>query len=90
MELTGIPVGNTQAGVGVLPCFIGDPDPALVRLTPVLAGASAEQWLLVHADLRNVPRVRIVMDALAELFRARRAEIEGAAEAPTRITEAAD
>ena len=77
-------------GVGVLPCFIGDPDPALVRLTPVLAEASAEQWLLVHADLRNVPRVRIVMDALAELFRARRAEIEGAAEAPTRITEAAD
>ena len=59
-------------------------------LTPVLAEASAEQWLLVHADLRNVPRVRIVMDALAELFRARRAEIEGAAVAPTRITEAAD
>lgn len=66
-------------GVGVLPCFLGDPDPGIVRLTPVIREAATEQWLLVHNDLRNVPRVRIVMDALVELFRACRAEVEGAA-----------
>ena len=84
---TAIRGGN---GVGVLPCFIGDPDPLLARLTPVIDEARTPQWLLVHNDLRNVPRVRIVMDALAQLFRACRAEIEGEVVAPPRITEAAD
>lgn len=64
-------------GVGVLPCFLGDSDPLLARLTAPLDEARAEQWLLVHADLRHVPRVRIVIDALVELFRAHRSEIEG-------------
>ncbi|MPZ12001.1 MAG: LysR family transcriptional regulator [Kiloniellaceae bacterium] len=80
-------------GVGVLPCFLGDTDPALVRLTPILDEARVDQWLLVHADLRDVPRVRIVMDALAQLFRACRVEIEGEIEAveptPVRVAVAA-
>lgn len=66
-------------GVGVLPCFIGDADPALVRVTPVIEDAATDQWMLVHSDLRKVPRVRIVMDALVQLFKAHRAEIEGTA-----------
>lgn len=74
-------------GVGVLPCFIGDADPALVRLSPIIQEAATEEWLLVHADLRHVPRVRIVMDALIQLFRDHRAEIEGAAPAPVVETE---
>lgn len=65
------------AGVGVLPCFLGDADPALVRLTGILEEAWSDQLLLVHADLRNVPRVRIVMDILTELFRRHRAAIAG-------------
>ena len=69
-------------GVGVLPCFIGDAEPGLRRITPVVEEAAAEQWMLVHNDLRNVPRVRIVMDALVQLFRAHRAEVEGAGPAP--------
>ncbi|MEQ8817334.1 MAG: LysR family transcriptional regulator [Thalassobaculum sp.] len=69
-------------GVGVLPCFIGDAEPGLRRITPVVAEAAAEQWMLVHNDLRNVPRVRIVMDALVQLFRAHRAEVEGTGAAP--------
>lgn len=64
-------------GIGVLPCFLGDPDPGLVRLTPPLQEARTDQWLLVHNDLRNVPRVRIVMDALVQLYRTYRPEIEG-------------
>lgn len=64
-------------GVGVLPCFLGDAEPTLRRLTPILKEAEVTQWLLVHSDLRHVPRIRIVMDALVELFRAQRAAIEG-------------
>lgn len=69
-------------GAGVLPCFLGDADPALVRLTSPIREAATDQWLLVHSDLRNVPRVRIVMDALVELFRAHRAEVGGASVGP--------
>ncbi len=48
-------------GVAVLPCFVAEPDPALVRLDgpqPV----NHELWLLVHGDLRRTPRVRAVID----------------------------
>jgi DNA-binding transcriptional LysR family regulator len=68
-----------RAGVGlaVMPCYRGDPDPALCRLGPVLAEVAAEQWLLVHRDLRALPRVRAVMDAVIELFQEERALLEG-------------
>ena len=52
------------AGLAVLPCYLGDPDPALRRVGGVLPEVVAEQWLLVHRDLRALPRVRAVMDSL--------------------------
>ncbi len=45
----------------------------------MLAEVAADQWLLVHRDLRVLPRVRAVMDALIELFQEERAVIEGRA-----------
>lgn len=71
---------RNRSGIGVLPCFLGDADPDLVRLTAPIPDAATDQWLLVHSDLRHVPRVRIVMDALVDLFRTRRAEIAGEAQ----------
>ncbi|HZW72223.1 MAG TPA: hypothetical protein VFF43_01695, partial [Caldimonas sp.] len=61
----------------VLPCYLGDADPALRRVGPILPEVAADQWLLVHRDLRALPRVRAVMDALVQLFRDERAAIEG-------------
>jgi len=69
------------AGVGVLPCFMGDPDPDLHRLTDPIEECRTPQWLLVHGDLRQVPRIRIVMDELIRLFQGQRAAIEGVEEA---------
>ena len=57
--------------------------------TPILEEARVDHWLLVHADLRNVPRIRIVMDALARLYASHRREIEGEIE-ETGQREAAD
>ena len=57
------------AGLGVLPCFTADNDPALVRLTPPIAELNSEQHLIVHPDLRRVPLVRAAMDEIIELFR---------------------
>lgn len=68
-----------RAGVGlaVLPCYLGDADPALRRVGAPLAAATADQWLLVHRDLRGLLRVRRVIDALAALFQEQRALMEG-------------
>jgi DNA-binding transcriptional LysR family regulator len=68
----------TRAGSGlaVLPCYMGDADPNLRRIAPVKE-VVAEQWLLVHRDLRALPRVRAVMDAIIRLFHEDRALLEG-------------
>ena len=65
------------AGLAVLPCHMGDGDPALRRLGAPLPEVAADQWLLVHRDLRDLPRVRAVMDSLIRLFQEERAALEG-------------
>jgi DNA-binding transcriptional LysR family regulator len=45
-------------GVGLLPCFLADREPGLVRIGPPLAEAGADLWVLMHADLRRNARVR--------------------------------
>ena len=70
------------AGIAVLPCYLGDVDPVLRRIGGVIDEVEADQWLLVHRDLRALPRVRAVMDALVTLFQDERAVIEGRAAEP--------
>ena len=65
------------AGLAVLPCYLGDADPTLRRVGPLLSEVSIDQWLLVHRDLRALPRVRAVMDAVVRLFQEERAALEG-------------
>jgi DNA-binding transcriptional LysR family regulator len=65
------------AGLVVLPCYLGDPDPGLKRVGGVIGEVFADQWLLVHRDLRALPRVRAVMDAVVDLFQRERALLEG-------------
>jgi len=56
-------------GIGVLSCFLADADRELVRLLPG-AEASVEIWLVVHDDLKDVPRIRVTHDYLLERLRA--------------------
>ena len=55
-----------RAGVGfaILPSFVGDREPDLVRVLPPPPGKGYDLWLLTHERLRHVPRVRAVMDFL--------------------------
>lgn len=71
-------LARAGAGLAVLPCYLGEGDRALRRVGPILDDVAADQWLLVHRDLRALPRVRAVMDALVQLFRDERLAIEGA------------
>ncbi len=64
---------------GMLPCFVGDADPALQRLQPPIPEVEADLWLLVHADLRRNARVRLFVDHAWDALRARRELFEGRA-----------
>jgi DNA-binding transcriptional LysR family regulator len=65
------------AGLGILPCFAGDADPALVRLTPPIEDLATDQWLLVHPDLKDVARVRACMSWIRAVFAEGRAALAG-------------
>jgi DNA-binding transcriptional LysR family regulator len=67
-------------GVGAMPSFIADANPALVRLTPPREEFSAGLWLLTHPDLRQSARVRAFMDFVAAEIVKKRAAIEGRAD----------
>ena len=53
-------------GLAVLPSFVADREPDLVRCLPPIQGDPAALWLLTHERLRHTPRVRAVMDFLGD------------------------
>lgn len=57
---------RSGAGVGVLPCYLGDRAGDLKRLSEPLEGESIDLWLLAHQDLRRMARVRVAQDFLID------------------------
>jgi DNA-binding transcriptional LysR family regulator len=53
-------------GVALLPRFMGE-EAGLVVLASRDSPPSRDIWMVVHDDLRSVPRVRLVMDELARI-----------------------
>lgn len=68
-----------RAGLGVacLPCILADGVPGVVRLGEAGNGPEREIWLGVHTDLRHMPRVRAVIDALEKTFAEFRSRLAG-------------
>ncbi|MCJ8159545.1 LysR family transcriptional regulator [Sphingomonas sp. LaA6.9] len=65
-------------GLAVLPCFVADAEPGLIRCLPPAPGKERAIWLLTHERVRHTPRVRIVIDFLAEqLIRLARVQERG-------------
>lgn len=48
----------------VLPTFIGDKHPQLIRVTNTISALSHDQWLVVHQEERHHPDVRLVIDRI--------------------------
>lgn len=69
-------------GVGLLPCYLGDADPLLERITPPVTELGAEYWVIVHRDLRRAACVRAVIEWIRRLFEERRDELAGIAAKP--------
>ncbi|GAJ29617.1 MAG: LysR family transcriptional regulator [Acetobacter sp.] len=59
-----------RAGLGavVLPRFMGDDDPALVRLPVEHTPPTRDMWLVTYPDLKRSPAIRAVMNFLAQII----------------------
>jgi DNA-binding transcriptional LysR family regulator len=75
MHLEAIRAGT---GFGVLPCYVGDGQPLLERLTPPVPELAAEYWIIVHRDLRRAACVRAVIDWIKAQFAEQRDVLAGA------------
>ena len=56
-------------GVSILPCFMGDPDPALARYSGPHAEWDLGLWILLHPDLKRTTRVLTFRDFMMEAIK---------------------
>ena len=77
------------AGVCVLPRFMAAPEERLVPVLPEAVSITRSFWLIVHADLKDVARIRATMEVLVKEVRAARSlflpPAGNAARAPTAL-----
>jgi DNA-binding transcriptional LysR family regulator len=66
-------------GLAVLPCYMADRDPRLVRLLGPERVVSRDIWLIMHQDARRIARFRAFADHLAAEFRKIGPALSGAA-----------
>ena len=57
------------AGIGVMPCMIGDCDPSLARAGPVIEDLTETQYLVMHNDDRHRAPVRRLIARIVEVYR---------------------
>ncbi|MCI2398552.1 LysR family transcriptional regulator [Aliiroseovarius subalbicans] len=66
-------------GVGYLPCFLGDSDPALTRYREPEIQHNLGLWLLYHRDLRNTKRVTLFREHMQREIKSVAVLFEGSA-----------
>jgi DNA-binding transcriptional LysR family regulator len=67
------------AGIAVLPCFLGDAAKSLRRVARQSEIVHYDLWLLVHRELRQVARIRVVQEFVAALVAENAARLAGSA-----------
>jgi DNA-binding transcriptional LysR family regulator len=75
--LSQLVVAKAGMGIAALPCYVGDTEPDLVRLTPAAQIMRASMWLVVHEDMRHAARIRACVEFLAEGLRAQARLLRG-------------
>ena len=60
------------AGLCILPDFMAREEPRLVPVLPEETALRRTFWLIVHADMQNVPRIRAVADFIVDVVRQNR------------------
>lgn len=56
------------AGIGVMPCMIGDCDPSLSRAGPIIEELTEQQYLVMHDDDRQRSPIRRLIERLAKIY----------------------
>jgi DNA-binding transcriptional LysR family regulator len=64
-------------GAALLPCFAGDGMPNLVRILEPPEELVEDAYVLIHKDMKDVPEIRMVANALAALFKAEARRLRG-------------
>jgi DNA-binding transcriptional LysR family regulator len=68
-----------RAGVGIalLPCYLGDRDDGVRRMSGVLPDLASELWIVTHQDLKHTARIRAFLSAIGDAIVADRRCFEG-------------
>ena len=68
-----------RAGIGaaILPCYLGDPEPDLVRLSDPLPELERELRIVTHSDLKHTARIRAFLDMVGDALVADRPLLTG-------------
>jgi DNA-binding transcriptional LysR family regulator len=66
-------------GIALLPCYLADPEPAVRRVSPVLADLQSELWIVTHQDLRHTARIRAFLTVIGDAIAAEHRSFEGPA-----------
>lgn len=69
--------GRRGLGLVMLPSYVGDAEPTLVRLRSDAPRHMGELWMLSHPDLRDNARFRAVRHAIRTLFETHAARFDG-------------
>jgi DNA-binding transcriptional LysR family regulator len=64
-------------GIALLPCYLGDADPAVRRISGVLPDLQSELWIVTHQDLKNTARIRAFLTVIGDAIAASRRHFEG-------------
>lgn len=65
------------AGIGVMPCMIGDSDPTLSRAGPIIDELTETQYLVMHGDDRHQGPIRTVIERIVNIYEENAALLAG-------------
>ncbi|MDJ0515898.1 MAG: LysR family transcriptional regulator [Trichodesmium sp. MO_231.B1] len=64
-------------GIGLLFCYMGNSEPNLQSVYPIIPELAKDLWILTHPDIRHVARISIFVDFIAEALKSKIELIEG-------------
>lgn len=68
---------ETGLGVGLLPCYLGDAHPHLVRAGAMEPVTEGQVWLFTRPDSRGLSNIRVLAEFLQNLFAEQRGRLGG-------------
>lgn len=75
--LTQFAACKAGMGLAMLPCFMGDREPQVVRLAEGKLTPRLDVWVLTHRDVRSSARIRIFTAFLCDAIASKRGLLEG-------------